>query len=146
MEKVSVESLIDEVVRESRTIAVVGASRDPSKDSHEVAAYLKQHGFRIIPVNPFSDEILGEKCYKSLLDIPQSLRSEIDVVDIFRPSEDVPPIVDQAIQIRTPSGKPKVIWMQLGIMNEKAAKRAEEAGMNVIMDRCLMVEARRRGR
>ena len=120
-------------------MAVVGLSRNPAKDSHRVAHYLQSVGYHIIPVNPFADEILGEKCYKSLLDIPET----IDVVDIFRPSEDVPPIVEEAIKLKNKLGTPKVVWMQIGIFNEEAAKRAREAGFTVVMDRCMMVEHRR---
>ena len=117
----------------------MGLSRNTSKDSYGVAQYLQSVGYRIIPVNPFADEILGEKCYKSLLDIPET----IDVVDIFRPSEDVPPIVEEAIKLKNKQGTPKVVWMQKGIVNGEAAKQAREAGFTVVMDRCMMVEHRR---
>ena len=117
----------------------MGLSRNTGKDSYGVAQYLKSVGYRIIPVNPFSDEILGEKCYKSLLDIPET----IDVVDVFRPSEDVPPIVEEAIKLKNKLGTPKAVWMQIRIINEEAAKRAREAGFTVIMDRCMMAEHRR---
>ena len=117
-------------------MAVVGLSRNPAKDSYGVAQYLQSEGYRIIPVNPFADEILGEKCYKSLLDIPET----IEIVDIFRPSEDVPAIVEEAIELKNRLGDPKVIWMQLGIVNEEAARRAKEAGFTVVMDRCMMRE------
>ena len=119
-----------------RTVAVVGLSRDPAKDSHRVARYLQSVGYRIVPVNPFVDEVLGEKSYKSLLEVPEP----IDIVDIFRPSEAVPAIVEEAIQLKNKMGSPKVIWMQLGIVNEEAARRAKEAGFKVVMDRCMMRE------
>ncbi|MGB9660358.1 MAG: CoA-binding protein [Nitrososphaerales archaeon] len=125
-------------------MAVVGLSRDPKKDSHEVAEYLKSRGYRIIPINPFAKEILGEKCYKSLLDLPDDMKKSIEIVDIFRPSEDVLPIVEQALQLRRKYGRPFVIWMQLGIVNEDAANIAKEAGMKVIMDKCIMIELRGR--
>jgi predicted CoA-binding protein len=88
---------IEEILTKRKTIAVVGLSRDSDKDSHRVSAYLKTHDFHIIPTNPFADEILGEKSYKSLLDIPDDVQKTIEVVDIFRPAEDVPSIVEQSI-------------------------------------------------
>ncbi len=127
-----------------KPIAVVGLSKDPSKPSHQVAAYLKAHGYRIVPVNPTIDEVLGEKSYKSLLDIPEQLKGQIDVVDIFRPSEDVPPIVDEAIQLHRNMGRPLAVWMQLRIVNHGAAKKAGESGLEVVMDRCMMTEHARR--
>lgn len=128
-----------------KNIAVVGCSRDPSKDAHRIPRYLKEHGYRIIPINPFADEILGERCYPSLLEMPDDLKSTVDVVDIFRPSRDVPPIVDQALELKKKYGRPKVIWMQLGIVNEGAARNARKAGMTVVMDRCMKIEHMRLG-
>jgi predicted CoA-binding protein len=130
---------IKSILENYKTIAVVGLSKDPAKDSYRVAKYLKAKGYRIIPVNPFADVILEEKCYKSLLDIPET----IEIVDIFRPAEDVPPIVDQAIELKKKLGNPHVIWMQLGIVNEEAAKRARDAGLTVVMNKCMMVEHKR---
>lgn len=138
--------MIDEKIKLAlryKTIAIVGLSRDPNKDSYKVAEYLKANGYRVIPINPFADEILGEKCYKSLLDIPEEVQRAIEVVDIFRPSQDVPPIVEQVIQLKQRHGKPHVVWMQLGITNDEAAKLAEKAGLEVIMDRCMMIEHKR---
>jgi predicted CoA-binding protein len=134
---------IREILTKYKTVAVVGLSREPDKDSHRVSAYLKKHGFRIIPVNPFADEVLGEKSYKSLLDIPPEIQKTIEVVDIFRPAKDVPSIVEQAIKIKEMFGKPHVVWLQLGIVNEQAAEAAEKAGLIVIMDKCIMVEHKR---
>ncbi|MCM0081988.1 CoA-binding protein [Geomonas sp. Red32] len=114
-----------------RTIAVVGLSPDPGKASHEVAAYLKRAGYRIIPVNPAATEIFGEKCYPTLADVPET----VEIVDIFRRSEFVPEIVEQAI-----AKGAKVVWMQEGIVNQEAAERAEAAGLTVVMDRCLLKE------
>jgi len=131
---------IKDVLEKYKTVAVVGVSRDSRKDSYMVAEYLKSKGYDIIPINPFADEILGEKCYKSLHDVPEDLQKKIEIVDIFRPSQDVPPILDQAIELRKKHGKPNVIWMQLGIVNEEAAKRAIEAGFTVIMNKCMMIE------
>ena len=134
---------IKEILTKYKTVAVVGLSRELGKDSHRVSAYLKNHGFRIIPVNPFADEVIGEKSYKSLLDIPSEIQKTIEVVDIFRPSKDVPLIVEQAIKLKTMYGKPYVVWMQLGIVNEQAAEAAEKAGLIVVMDRCMMIEHKR---
>ena len=130
---------IKSVLESYRTVAVVGLSRDPAKASHQVAQYLQSVGYHIIPVNPFVDEVLGETSYKSLLDVPKT----IDVVDIFRPSEAVPAIVEEAIQLKARVGSPKVIWMQLGIVNEEAARRAKDAGFTVVMDMCMMMEHKR---
>lgn len=137
------QNQIIDILKNYKTIAVVGLSKDPEKDSHKVSAYLKQHGYRIIPVNPFADEVLGEKSYKSLLDIPVEIQKTIDSVDVFRRSEDVPPIVEQAIQLKAKDGRPFVVWMQLGIVNEEAAEDAKRAGLIVVMDKCLMVEHQR---
>jgi len=135
---------INSILESYRTVAVVGLSRNPAKASYRVAQYLQSVGYRIIPVNPFVDEVLGEKSYKSLLDVPEA----IEVVDIFRPAEAVPAIVEEAIQLKNRVGSPKVVWMQLGIVNEEAARRAKEAGFTVVMDRCMMREHKRlqRGR
>lgn len=122
------------LLKNSRTVAVVGLSRDPSKDSYRVASYLKGAGYHVIPVNPSATNIMGEKTYKNLLEIPV----KIDLVDIFRPSDEVPKIVEQAIKIGA-----KAVWMQLGIVNKKAAEEAEKAGLDVIMDKCIMVEHKR---
>jgi hypothetical protein len=134
---------IEEIFTKYTTIAVVGLSREHDKDSHRVSAYLKTHGFRIIPVNPFADEILGEKSYKSLLDIPAEIQKTIEAVDIFRPSKDVPVIVEQAIKLKAMHGKPYVVWIQLGIVNEQAAETAKKAGLTVVMNKCMMVEHNR---
>ena len=122
---------IKNILTKFKTIAVVGCSREPEKPSHFVPKYLKENGYRIIPVNPNAQEILGEKCYPSLLEVPD----EIDIVDIFRPAEFAEPIVEVAIK-----KKAKVIWMQEGIVNEKAAEKAEKAGLKVVMDKCMMKE------
>ena len=124
-------------------IAVVGLSKEPEKDSHRVGEYLQQQGYRIIPVNPFADEVLGEKSYSSLLEIPSEIQKTIEIVDIFRPPKDVPPIVEQAIKLKQIYGKPFVVWMQLGIVNEVAAEAAKRAGLIVVMNKCLMVEHRK---
>lgn len=114
-----------------KTIAVVGISDDPERPSHFVASFLGSHGYKIIPVNPKLTEWEGKKCYPDLLSIPE----KVDVVDIFRRAEAVPPIVDEAIKI-----KAKVVWMQEGIVNEEAAAKARAAGIEVVMDKCMKKE------
>lgn len=134
---------IKEILTKYKSIAIVGLSREPHKDSHRVSAYLKAHGFSIIPVNPFADEILGEKSYKSLLEIPPEIQKTMEVVDIFRPSRDVPPIVEQSIKLKALYGRLYVVWMQLGIVNQQAAETAKKAGLTVVMNKCMMVEHNR---
>jgi len=129
---------------QAKTIAMVGLSSDPAKPSREVAAYLKSHGYTVIPINPTADHILGEKCYASLGDLPENLKAEIEVVDIFRRAQDVAPIVDEAIELRRTFSLPNSIWMQLGIVDENSAMRARKAGLDVVMDRCIMAEHRKR--
>lgn len=125
---------IKKVLEESKTIAVVGLSPDTSRPSYMVANYLKRCGYKIIPVNPIYPDILEEKSYASLKDVPE----KVDIVDIFRRSEDVLPIVEDAIKI-----KAKVVWMQEGITNLDAVKKAKENGLLVVMDRCMYKEHRR---
>ncbi len=135
--------MVKNILENYKTVAIVGLSKDPSKDSFEVGQFLQSKGYKIIPVNPSADQVLGEKCYKSLLEMPEDVQRTIDVVDIFRPSADVPPIVDQAVQLKRKFGKPNVVWMQLGIVNEDAAKKAEGAGLTVVMDKCMRIERRK---
>jgi len=131
---------IEDILTKYRTVAVVGMSRDPSKDSHRVPEYLKNQGYKIIPVNPTATEILELKTYRSLLEIPPEIQRTIEIVDIFRPAEDIPPIVEQAVTLKELYDKPYVIWMQLGIINEQAALTARDAGLLVVMNRCMMQE------
>jgi predicted CoA-binding protein len=133
----SQDDQITELLQRVRTIAVVGLSDDPMRSSHGVAAYLQSHGYKIVPVNPSIDEALGEKAYPSLLDIPPDVT--IDLVDIFRRSEHVPPIVEYAIERKIPA-----VWMQETVIHEEAAQKAREAGMFVVMDRCILKEHRKR--
>lgn len=128
------EASIERILRRAKTVAVVGLSPKPERPSYGVAAYLQQHGYRIIPVNPTADQVLGEKCYPDLKSVPE----EIDVVDIFRRSEEVPPVVDEAIQVGA-----WAVWMQEGVINEAAAAKAQQAGLEVVMDRCMLKEHRR---
>lgn len=127
--------LITELLKTAKTIAVVGLSDSALRPSFGVSEYMRAHGYRIIPVNPAIQEWLGEKAYASLLDVPD----KIDIVDIFRRSEAVPEIVEQAIQIKAPA-----IWMQEGVVHEEAAERARQAGIFVVMDLCILKEHRRR--
>lgn len=126
---------IDEILTNCKTIAIVGLSPKTDRPSYGVAQYLKEHGWCIIPVNPATDEILGERCYPDLASIP----GPVDAVDIFRRSEDVPPIVEAAIKKGA-----KAVWMQEGVVNEEAALHARKAGLWVVMDRCIKVEHRHR--
>jgi len=114
------------------TIAVVGCSTTSGKAAHDIPAYMQNHGYRIVPVNPYADEILGERAYDSLADVEE----EIDVVDVFRPSEEVAGIVDETLA----RDDVKALWTQLGIRDDEAAERATEAGLQVVQDKCLKVE------
>jgi len=127
----------EEILSFSRVVAVVGLSSKTDRPSYEVASYLKEQGYRIIPVNPMEKEILGEICYPDLASIPEP----VDVVDIFRRSEEVLLIVEEAIKIGA-----KAVWMQEGVVNGEAAARAREAGLLVIMDECMLKEHQRLGR
>ncbi|MBD3797038.1 MAG: CoA-binding protein [Campylobacterales bacterium] len=125
---------IKEIFESVQTIAVLGLSPDPSKDSHRVAAYLKEHGYKIIPVYPKEDEILGEKVYRSLKEIP----FEVNMVNIFRKPDALDPIADACIE----RGDVKVFWAQIGIVNNAAAQKARDAGMKVVQSQCAMVDHR----
>ncbi len=127
---------IRHILEASRTIAVVGLSSRPARAGYYVPAYLQKFGYRIIPVNPYLKEALGEKAYPDLL----ALKEPVDLVLIFQRSEAVPPFVDQAIQIGA-----RAIWMQLGISNQSAAEKAYQAGLEVVMDACMLVEHQRWG-
>ena len=124
----------DEILNSSRTIAVVGLSPEPDRPSYQVARYLKEQGYRIVPVNPGAKEILGEPCYPDLRSIPEV----VDAVDIFRRSEEVPAVVEEAIRIGA-----KAVWMQEGVIDEAAAARARETGLLVVMDKCMLKQHRR---
>lgn len=124
---------IEDILRSARTIAVVGCSRDPSKDAHSVPRYMQEHGYRIIPVNPSGSEILGERCYARISDVQE----RVDILDIFRPSAEVLGIVKEAVEMQN---KPRVIWAQLGIVNDEAKKLAEENGIAFVQDKCIRTE------
>ncbi|NHJ46907.1 MAG: CoA-binding protein [Asgard group archaeon] len=122
---------IKDIIKTSKTIAVVGISRNPDKAAHGVPKYLQSQGYKIVPVNPKADKILGEKAYPTLKDLPL----KVDIIDIFRPSEQTPAIVKVAVTL-----KPKLIWLQLGIANEEAEKIAKKHNISIVMNKCLKVE------
>jgi predicted CoA-binding protein len=124
---------IKQILQETRVIAVVGLSPNPQRDSYKVARYMQSKGYRIVPVNPAASEILGEKCYPSLRDIP----GKVDMVNVFRPPQYLPEVADAAVDVGA-----KFLWTQLGVVNEEATRFASEAGLGVVTDRCLMVEHR----
>ena len=128
---IETDAELKEIFQNSKTIAVVGCSPKPERPGHYVARYLQQQGFRVIPVNPGHQELIGETCYASLRDIPEP----VDMVDCFRRPEEMMAVVEDAIAIGA-----KVIWMQLGVINEEAAERAEAAGLKVVMDRCPKID------
>lgn len=119
------------ILRDYSTIAMVGLSSNPYRPSHFAAVYLLSNGYNVIPVHPRETEILGQRCYPTLKDIPE----KVEVVDIFRPASETPALVEQAIEIGA-----KVVWMQFGVVNYEAARRAREAGLEVVMDQCMKVE------
>ncbi len=122
---------IRHILQTAKTVAVVGLSDKPDRDSYKVAKYLQEHGYRIIPVNPMVDEVLGEKSYASVTDIP----GQVDAVDVFRKPEAVMPVVQEAIDAGAAT-----LWLQLGVVNQEAAEKAEAAGLQVVMDRCMKIE------
>jgi len=134
MATITTDSITD-LLKKSKTIAVVGLSDSPFRASHGVSAYMQAQGYKIVPVNPTIESALGENSYPSLLDV----KEKIDIVDVFRRSEFVPDLVDQAIQLKVP-----VIWMQEGVVHEAAAEKARQAGITVIMDKCILKEHRKR--
>ena len=126
---------IADILKKYKTIAVVGLSSNPMRPSHGVTEHMQAAGYRIIPVNPNETEVLGEKSYARLEDVPQ----KIDIVDVFRRAEEVPPVVESAIRVGA-----KVVWLQLGIENDAAAEKARAAGLTVIEDACILIEHRKR--
>ncbi|MDI3316191.1 MAG: CoA-binding protein [Bacillota bacterium] len=129
--------MLADLLRRARTVAVVGLSPRPERPSHDVARYLQEHGYRIVPVNPGHDEILGERSYPSVESIPAELA--VDVVDVFRRPEEVPGVVEQVLR----RGSVGALWLQLGVIAPEAARKARDAGLLVVMDRCMKVEHRR---
>ena len=125
---------LKQLLESTRTVAVVGISPKPERASHEVAVYLQQHGYTIVPVNPACDEVLGLKCYPSLREVPV----KIDLVDVFRRSEEVIPVVEDAIAVGA-----RAVWLQLGVIAPAALATAETAGLSTVMNRCTKIEHRR---
>lgn len=132
------QEAIAQLLKSAKTIAVVGLSPKPGRDSYRVAAHLQDFGYRIIPVRPGLDSVLGENAYASLSDIPPELLKEIDLVDAFRAAEHIPALVDECLNLGL-----KTLWVQLGIVHEEAAEKAVAGGMTVIMDRCIYVDRMR---
>ncbi|MDY6810483.1 CoA-binding protein [Gordonia sp. HNM0687] len=130
------DEVVEQILSTYDTITVVGASANPAKAANDVPAYMQQHGWRIIPVNPHADEIVGEKVYRSLADIPE----QVGLVDVFRPSHDAPEVARQAV-----AAGASAIWLQLGIASAEARAIAEDAGLLYVEDRCLIIEQRRTG-
>ena len=128
------DRMLKEILLSARTIASVGLSSNPQKESYGIALYMKEQGYRVIPVNPTTPEVFGEKSYPDLQSVPE----KIDVVQVFRKPEDVPPVVEDAIKAGA-----KVVWMQEGIVNEEAAQKARDAGLQVVMDACMRATHRR---
>jgi len=128
------DSVLKEILQSAKTIASVGLSSNPNKESYRIASYLKAQGYRVIPVNPTASEIMGETSYPDLQSVPE----KIDIVQVFRKPEDVPPVVDEAIKVGA-----KTVWMQEGIVNEEAAEKARAAGLQVVMDACMRAQHRR---
>lgn len=120
-----------EILKKYRTVAVIGMSKNPEKDANRIPKYLMTKGFRVIPVNPSAEEILGQKSYKRLIDVPE----QVDIVDVFRPSDDIPNYVEDVIK-----KNPKVFWEQLGIHNEEAEEKIASAGIKIVYDRCIYQE------
>jgi predicted CoA-binding protein len=127
------EEDLKSLLLEAKTIAVVGASPKPWRDSGTIAEFLQKKGYKVFPVNPMYQEVLGMKCYPDLKSIPE----KIDIVDIFRNPDEVMPVIDEAISVGA-----KSVWMQLNVVNEQAAEKAEKAGLGVVMDLCIAVEHR----
>lgn len=128
-----------DVLKRYRVIAVVGASRSPEKDANTVPTYLIEHGYTIVPINPASEEILGRKSYPSFLNLPDEVASSLEVVEVFRPSEELPEIARQASEMKKKYGRPFVFWAQLGLYNEEAKKILEEAKIDYVMDACMRI-------
>ncbi len=128
-----------EALRRYKVIAVVGASKNPEKEAYKVPLYMKQHGYQIIPMNPTADQILDEKVYPSLLGLPPELANKIELVDVFRPSEELPEVAQQVIEMRKKFGRPFVFWAQLGLENEEAKRMLSKNGIPYVMNACLRV-------
>jgi len=131
-----------EVLRKYKTIAVVGASKNPQKDANTVPQFMKDRGYKIIPINPTADEIVGEKAYPSLMDLPSDLASKVELVDVFRPSEELPQVAQQVVDMHRKYGRPLVFWAQLGLENEEAKQILLKNQIPYIMNACLRIVQR----
>lgn len=127
------------VMKTVRTIAVVGASKNPEKDANIIPAFLKGHGYRIVPINPTASEIFGEKAFPDLLSLPKDVASEIDAVEVFRPSEELPEVARQVVELSKCQGRKYVFWAQAGLENDDAKKILDEAGIPFVMNACMRV-------
>lgn len=128
-----------DVLKKYKTIAVVGASKNPTKDANTVPQFMKDHQYKIIPVNPTADEIVGEKVYPTLADMPSHIAATVDIVDVFRPSEELPQVAQQVVEMHRKNGRPLVFWAQLGLENEEAKRILSENKIPYVMNSCLRV-------
>lgn len=140
MPKFTIEPV--EVLKKYRTFAVVGASKNPEKDANTVPEFMMKRGYTIIPVNPSAETILGLKAYPALEAIPGDVAKKVEVVDVFRPSEELPEVARKVVEMKKMTGRPFVFWAQLHLENEEAKKILAEAGIDYVMDRCLRIEHR----
>lgn len=132
---------IHDILKETKTVAIIGCSKNKYRTSYHIASYLQEQNFTIIPIHPDYDEVLGEKAYDSILDIPEDV--EIDIVDIFRDSEHTGEMVDEIIEWTNKTGQQPVIWTQLGVSSDEAKQKAEKSGLPYVEEKCLMVEHKR---
>ena len=129
-----------DVVNRYKVIAVVGASKSPEKEAFTVPAYLQRHGFKVVPVNPTAESIHGEKAYPTLADLPNDLAKTVDVVEVFRPSEELPSVAAQVVQMKNETGRPFVFWSQLGLENEEAKRILATNGVDFVMGACMRTQ------
>jgi hypothetical protein len=134
-----------EVLRKYKVIAVVGASKNPEKDAFTVPRYMKEHGYKVIPINPTADQIVDEKAYPSLSDLPPELGEQVEIVDVFRPSEELPKVAQQTIDMKNRYGRPFVFWAQIGLENDEAKRMLSENGIEYVMNDCVRAAHRRHG-
>lgn len=128
-----------EALKKYKTIAVIGASKTPEKEAYKVPLYLKQHGYRIIPINPTTDTVLEEKAYPNLAAMPAEIAKQVELVEVFRPSEELPQVAQQVIEMHKKYGRPYVFWAQLGIENEEAKQMLTKNGIPYVMNTCARV-------
>ncbi|MDV3292845.1 MAG: CoA-binding protein [Nitrososphaerales archaeon] len=136
----------EEVIRKYRFVAVVGASKNPEKEAYTVPQYLQKHGFKVVPVNPTADSIHGEQAYPTLSALPDSVARSVEVVEVFRPSEELPQIASQVVEMKRKTGRPFVFWAQQGIENEEAKSTLGAGGVDYVMDACMRTMHQLHGR